>query len=233
MASHSGTYLAAAPDGSLLLSSVPSGSMWYGCGCRSIVIVMSLTDWASQVARDKLESLPSRWAHVQGVARQARTLRAIAGKDADLLEAAAILHDVGYAPDLAVTGFHPVDGALHLAEIGAPERLVNLVAHHSYALLEAELRGLSGEMTRFHDEQGPIRDALWFCDQTTSPFGEVVLHGERIAEIQERYGPGHLVTRFITDAAPELCAAVKRTERRLAMVAPSQPRSGVGRSSRP
>jgi len=71
---------------------------------------MSLTDWASQVARDKLESLPSRWAHVQGVARQARTLRAIAGQDADLLEAAAVLHDVGYGPDIAVTGFYPLDG---------------------------------------------------------------------------------------------------------------------------
>jgi HD domain-containing protein len=101
-------------------------------------------------------------------------LRAIAGQGADLLEAAAILHDVGYAPDVAVTGFHPLDGALYLADIGAPERLVNLVAHHSYALLEAELRGLPGEMARFHEEQGPIRDALWYCDQTTSPFGEPV-----------------------------------------------------------
>jgi hypothetical protein len=78
--------------------------------------------------------------------------------------------------------------------------------------LEAELRGLADEMTRFHDEQGPVRDALWYCDQTTSPFGEPVSHRDRIAEIQGRYGPGHLVTRFITDAAPELRAAVGRTE---------------------
>jgi HD superfamily phosphodiesterase len=156
------------------------------------VIVMSLTDWASQVARDKLESLPSRWAHVQGVARQARTLRVISGEDADLLEAAAILHDVGYAPGIAVTGFHPLDGASYLADIGAPVRLVNLVAHHSYALLEAELRGLADEMTRFHDEQGPVRDAVWYCDQTTSPFGEPVSQRDRITEIQHRYGPGHL-----------------------------------------
>jgi putative nucleotidyltransferase with HDIG domain len=98
---------------------------------------MSLIDWASQVAQDKLESLPGRWAHVQGVARKARTLRAIAGQDADLLEAAAILHDVGYAPDIAVTGFHPLDGASYLADLGAPARLVDLVAHHSFAFLEA------------------------------------------------------------------------------------------------
>jgi putative nucleotidyltransferase with HDIG domain len=185
---------------------------------------MSLIDWASQVARDKLESLPSRWAHVLGVARQARTLRVIAGQDAELLEAAAILHDVGYAPDIAVTGFHPLDGAAYLADIGAPARLANLVAHHSYALLEAGLRGLADELARFNDEQGPIRDALWYCDQTTSPFGEPVSHGDRIAEIQRRYGPGHLVTRFITEAEPELVAAVKRTEERLAAVAATQPR---------
>lgn len=177
---------------------------------------MRLTDWAFDVARSKLQHpLPQRWAHVQGVARQARSLRAVAGQDADLLEAAAILHDVGYAPDLAATHFHPLDGAVFLAETGAPERLVNLVARHSYAMLEARLRGLESELARFTDEQGPVRDALWYCDQTTSPYGDVVLPQARIAEIKDRYGPDHLVTRFITEAAPELLAAVERTEHRI------------------
>jgi putative nucleotidyltransferase with HDIG domain len=177
---------------------------------------MSLTGWAFDVAREKLEASPSRWAHVQGVARQARALRVIVGADSDLLEAAAILHDVGYALDLAITGFHPLDGAIYLAEIGAPARLVNLVAHHSYALLEAQLRGLADEMTNFSDERGAIRDALWYCDQTTSPFGEAVTPQVRMAEIQQRYGPDHIVSRFITEAASELLAAVQRTEERKA-----------------
>ncbi len=30
------------------------------------------------------------------------------------LVAAAYLHDIGYAPELAITGFHPLDGARHL-----------------------------------------------------------------------------------------------------------------------
>jgi D-serine deaminase-like pyridoxal phosphate-dependent protein len=180
---------------------------------------MSLIVWAFDVAREKLESLPRRWAHVQGVARQARTVRVLAGLDADLLEAAAILHDVGYAPDLVRTGFHPLDGAVYLAEIGAPSRLVHLVAHHSYAWLEAHQRGLEEEMERFTDERGLIRDALWYCDQTTSPDGKVVTAQARIAEIKQRYGPGNLVTQFITEAAPELFAAVDRTERRMAALA--------------
>lgn len=182
---------------------------------------MSLTEWAFDVAREKLEGLPRRWAHVQGVARQARDIRAVVGSEADLLEAAAILHDVGYASDLASTGFHPLDGAVYLAGIDAPARLVNLVAHHSYALLEAQLRGLADEMSQFADECGPVRDALWYCDQTTSPSGETVTPEARIAEIQQRYGSGHLVSRFITEAAPELLAAAQRTEQRRTALAGS------------
>lgn len=178
---------------------------------------MKLSDWAIGVARDKLaDSQPRRWEHVQGAAERARSLRRLAGSDAELLEAAAILHDIGYAPDLVDIGFHPIDGATYLAEIGAEERLVHLVAHHSYAALEADLRGLGDEMAYFEDEHGSIRDALWYCDQTSSPDGEAVTASERMAEIKLRYGPDHLVTRFITKAGPELLVAVERTERRLA-----------------
>lgn len=177
---------------------------------------MALPDWAFGLARSKLEiALPRRWAHVQGVARQARNVRVVAGEDADLLEAAAILHDVGYAPDLAATQFHPLDGAVFLADAGAPERLVNLVAHHTCAVLEAQLRGIEAELARFTDELGPVRDALWYCDQTTSPDGETVTPQARVAEIKQRYGPDHLVVHFITAAAPELQAAIERTECRL------------------
>nr|WP_232285573.1 HD domain-containing protein [Saccharomonospora marina] len=183
---------------------------------------MNLGRWAFELARQNLaEALPRRWAHVQGVARQARTLRRLSGLDAELLEAAAILHDIGYSPDLVDTGFHPIDGANHLAKIGMPRRLVHLVAHHSYAAYEAELRGLSDELDTFHDERGLIRDALWFCDLTTSPDGETVEPEERIAEIKKRYGPDDLVTRFITGATPELLAAVERTRRRVAAVSAS------------
>ncbi|MEY8040564.1 HD domain-containing protein [Saccharopolyspora cebuensis] len=176
---------------------------------------MTLYRWAFDVAEQKLsESLPRRWSHVQGVAERARSLRAVSGADADLLEAAAILHDVGYAPDLATTAFHPLDGAVFLRQIGAPDRLVHLVAHHSYAELEAGLRGLSAELAEFTDERGPLRDALWYCDLNTTPDGEEVDARERIAEIKQRYGPGHLVTTFITEASPELLAAVDRTRER-------------------
>jgi hypothetical protein len=180
---------------------------------------VTLFAWAFEIAEQKLaEALPRRWAHVRGVALRARGLHGVVGGDGDLLEAAAVLHDVGYAPDIAHTGFHPLDGANFLHDIGAPTRLVHLVAHHSYAALEAELRGLP-ELSQFHDERGSTRDALWYCDLTTTPDGQPVDARERIAEIQQRYGPEHLVTEFITSAAPELLAAVDRTQRRAGVVA--------------
>ena len=180
---------------------------------------MPMFQWAFHVAEAKLaDVLPRRWSHVQGVARQARTLRPISRADHDLLEAAAILHDVGYAPELVRTGFHPLDGAVYLAEIDAPERLVQLVAHHSFAAHEATLRGLSDELSWFRDDGGMIRDALWYCDLTTSPDGDEVGVRERLQEIQQRYGAAHLVTRFITEASDELTAAVDRTAERLAAV---------------
>jgi HD superfamily phosphodiesterase len=80
---------------------------------------MPLSDWAFDVAQEKLaRALPRRWAHVQGAACRARVLAQVVGRDADLLEAAAILHDIGYAPDLAKTSFHPLDGAIFLEDIG-------------------------------------------------------------------------------------------------------------------
>ena len=67
----------------------------------------TLASWGEQLARALLqEPLPRRWAHVQGVAARARGRAPVLGTDADLLQAAAWLHDIGYAPGLATTGLH-------------------------------------------------------------------------------------------------------------------------------
>ena len=172
---------------------------------------------AQRLAEGHLSAtLPRRWRHVQGVARHAALVAPLIGDQSSALVCTAWLHDIGYAPPLAALGFHPLDGARYLATVGTPRRLVCLVAHHSYAALEAELRGLAAELAAFEDESGAVRDALWYCDITTSPDGEPVSADQRITEIKERYGPDHLVTRFITQAAPELLAATRRTEQRMA-----------------
>ncbi|MFE5257675.1 HD domain-containing protein [Streptomyces coelicoflavus] len=180
--------------------------------------------WARQVAKAELcGALPRRWAHSLGVAARAVEVGRLLGKDADLLSAAAALHDVGYAPRLAVTGFHPLDGARFLRdEHGADERLVRLVANHSFALLEAEERGLREELAGEFPllDQPLLVDALVYCDMTTTPDGGRTTAEERVAEIRGRYGDDSVVGRFIRRAAPEIFAAVGRVEAVLA----AQPR---------
>ena len=116
--------------------------------------------------------LPQRWRHVCGVAHRASKIAPYLADPDDTLACAAWLHDIGYAPALAATGFHPLDGARFLALAGASRRLAGLVAHHSYAAQEADLRGLADDLAEFDDEDSTVRDALWYCDITTSPDGQ-------------------------------------------------------------
>ena len=106
--------------------------------------------WEQQLAREFLrEPLPRRSAHVQGVAARARSLAPVLGANADLLEAAAWLHDIGYTPGLAMTGFHPLDGARYLRDAQHADALLcRLVAHHSCAVIEAGERGLAEVLGR-------------------------------------------------------------------------------------
>ncbi|MEU0239704.1 HD domain-containing protein [Nocardiopsis sp. NPDC006198] len=164
--------------------------------------------------------LPRRWAHSQGVAEQARSLRAVLGDDADLVEASAWLHDIGYSPDLATTGFHPLDGARYLRRVQeADESLVSLVAYHSCAVVEAEERGLLALLKdEFDAPSDDLLDALTYSDMTTGPDGTHLPVERRLSEILERYAPEDLVHRSITRSSPLLTASVRSVERRLAEV---------------
>jgi hypothetical protein len=53
-----------------------------------------------------------------------------------------------------------------------------------------------------------LAGALTFCDITTSPDGKPVRVDRRLAEIHDRYGPGHLVSRSIRHATPMILHAV-------------------------
>jgi putative nucleotidyltransferase with HDIG domain len=185
---------------------------------------MGLTEWAYPLSEAMLsETLPRRWEHSLGVAKRARSLSPIMGDDSELLEAAAVLHDVGYSPSIATTGFHPLDGARFLRDQeGADERVVRLVAHHSCALLEAEERGLRRELEgEFELERPELVDALLYCDMTTTPDGTPTTPAARLGEIVQRYGAETVVARFIQRAAPEIHAAAGRVEARLAQASAS------------
>ena len=178
----------------------------------------ALPEWARELAEPYMAPLGRRWTHVQRVARRAEELGAVVGgDDVPALVAAAYLHDIGYAPDLAKSGFHPLDGARYLREHGH-ERLARLVAHHTGARVEAQLRGFDDYLEEFPFEDTPMDQALTYCDLTTGPNGEPMAIRARVDEIRERYGPDHslsLAVRACLGRFERDCADV---ERRLARV---------------
>lgn len=178
---------------------------------------MTLTSWAAMNAEQLLAPLEIRWSHVQKVGEQARLVaEVVPAEDRDLLIAAAYLHDVGYSPDLVVTGFHPLDGARWIRDQHQDERLARLVAHHSCSTYEAQVRGLLEVLlAEFEPEETAAYDALVFCDMTTGPTGKTISFEERIEDIYRRYGPGHEVSRALDSALPCLQACHDRTIFRL------------------
>lgn len=128
--------------------------------------------------------------------------------NADRIEAAAWLHDIGYAPTLVHTGFHPIDGAAYLQRT-APTLLeiASLVAHHTGAHLEARQRGLAAELARYPYPTAGFDLALLNCaDLCTGPHGDPVDPDARLTEVLHRYPPGHPVHQAITMSGPLLCA---------------------------
>lgn len=177
--------------------------------------LMTSVPWSRQLAGDLLaEPLPRRWAHSQGVGRKAGSIAHILGADADLLTCAAWLHDIGYAPTVAKTGLHSLDGARYLRDMEkADARLCALVAYHSCAHIEARNRGLGDELAaEFEPASELLTDALTYCDMTTTPYGEPVDVEQRLSEILSRYGPGAVVAESITAASPHIIGSTRRIE---------------------
>jgi hypothetical protein len=156
-----------------------------------------LVRWAASQAEIRLAPLGRRLIHVQRVGRRAAEIGpVVVGPDAAVLTAAAYLHDIGYAPELAATGFHPLDGARFVRDQGFPE-LAMLVAHHTGARNEAALRGVDDLLREFPYENLLLLRALTYCDLTIGPGGSRNNVDDRVAEIQNRYGPDHVVSRGI------------------------------------
>jgi|SRR3954454_4226196 putative nucleotidyltransferase with HDIG domain len=172
-------------------------------------------DRASSIAEGLLAvPLPRRWSHTIGVAKAARRLGPVLGFDAEVVEAAAWLHDIGYSPELAITGFHPIDGARYLRDtIGCDMAICCLVANHSGAEAEAGLRGLPSVRDEFGTPRQLLLDAVTYSDMTTDPDGRTVSVDERLAEILGRYGADHVVSRSVRRSASVLRASAQRIDR--------------------
>lgn len=164
---------------------------------------------AAALAEELLTGVGTRLAHTRRVAAQAaRACGLVEGPWADALVPAAWLHDIGYNPQLASTGFHPLDGARHLRTLAWPAEVCRLVAWHTNAGDEANLRGLDGVL--LDEFERPPHDAwaaLAWADLTSSPAGERWAVEWRVADVLRRYPPGTVVHRAMSASTPELMSA--------------------------
>jgi hypothetical protein len=125
---------------------------------------------------------------------------------------------------------HALDGARYLRDAQhAGTLLCRLAAHHSCAIIEAEERGLADPLSlEFEPAPQVLSSVLTFCDMTTGPDGELVPVDRRLAEIHQRYGPGHLVSRSIRRATPMILRAVEQIQDRFPSPVNLSHQTGVG-----
>jgi len=175
-----------------------------------------LVDAAADLTHYILADNAERLRHSEAVAVRAQLLTAAVDDDqAPFLVAAAWLHDIGYAPGLAQTGFHPIDGARHLRATGWPPALCDLVAHHSGSRFVATGRQFDDEIGEFAFQEDLITDALTVADQTAGPNGRSMTVNERIRDMLDRHGPGSPNVRAHTRRGPYLVSAAQRVAHRL------------------
>ena len=147
-----------------------------------------LTADAHDLANHMLGDCGQRLRHSAGVAARSHALAVTVPTSAvDMLVAAAWLHDIGYAPILRDTDFHPLDGAVYLRREGWPDLVCNLVAHHSGSRFLARVRGLEDRLNEFTFAEDAVSDALTAADNTAGPDGGAMHLDERLREKGERH----------------------------------------------
>ena len=164
-------------------------------------------------------SVADRWQHVLAVARLASQVApALAGAaPTETLTAAAYLHDIGYAPEIATTGFHPLDGAIYLQGLSAQANVVALVAHHTGAAYEAAERGLSGALAALPAPNPTDLEELNLLDLVIGPSGSPTSPSSRLSEVLKRYAANDPVHRAVAVSRPVLLAGAERARRRLCL----------------
>lgn len=184
----------------------------------TLVTTVRVTD-ARSLAEDLLDR--DRLRHSRRVATTAAELVATIGFDhGEVLVAAAWLHDIGYSDRAVATGFHPLDGARLLEQLGWPARICALVANHSGARIVAEQRGLLDQLQHYPDERSALSEALTYADQTTGPTGQRLPIELRMAEMLRRHGPASVNSAVHHRRGPYLMEIAGRVQTRMLATAP-------------
>jgi hypothetical protein len=148
---------------------------------------------------------------------------AVADYEANVLVAAAWLHDIGYSSAIRDTGFHPLDGARYLRDLGWSSVVCDLVAHHSGSRFVAAVKGLDAELAEFTFIVDPVSDALTIADQTIGPDGRPLSLDERMRDKLTRHGPDSANARAHRQREAYFRSALERVTGRLEAVASRPP----------
>jgi hypothetical protein len=171
------------------------------------------------LAESLLSTVGTRLQHTRTAVGHATDARALIDEPwRSALVPAMWLHDIGYHPALVQSGFHPLDGARFLQASGWAAEICQLVAWHTAAGIEAQLRGVLPQLRNFPQPPLLAVEALAWADLTSSPSGERVGAGQRLAEILVRYPEGSVVHRSVTAARSDLLEAARRVESRLTLI---------------
>jgi predicted hydrolase (HD superfamily) len=178
-------------------------------------LVAKARDLASHIMRED----PYRLRHLAAVAARADALSAtVSVGTVDALVASAWLHDIGYAPALRQTGFHPLDGATYLRTEGWPDRVCTLVAHHSGSRFVARIRGLDGPLREFEFAEDAPSDVLTAADNTAGQDGSLVTLTARLREKLKRHRPDWPGALANPERDDYIRAAARRVVQRLAKI---------------
>jgi hypothetical protein len=169
-----------------------------------------MTTFGSDLASQFLADVGTRLAHSAAVAQRSREAAEVMHLDPariKQLEQAGWLHDIGYAPEIANTGFYPLDGARWLRNHDADDELCSLVAWRTGAFREARLRGLDHDLlAEFPEPPRLCIDVLTWADMTSALDGEVCTVAVRIDEILSRYDQGSTVHQAVSQSRADLIA---------------------------
>jgi putative nucleotidyltransferase with HDIG domain len=182
---------------------------------------------AEALARRLLVDDSDRLAHCRYTARIAELAAdALGVPDSDTLVAAAWLHDIGHTASISRTGFHPLDGALHLASECWPDQTVLLVAHHSHAAVLAPYFEVEHQFAVLDHAPSDAEDILTYADLRSGPTGMGARPQQRIREMRARHAGPPVVPDDVREGRYRLLLA---TADRVRNVLNAQPSGWSGR----